>query len=294
MKENFFKEEIKEINPENSLYPSLLKRIENPPKTIYFRGELFKNENYFSIVGTRRCSDYGKEIAFSFAKELSKAGLTIVSGMARGIDSFSHKGAIEGAGITVAVLATGLDQKSIYPQENLKLAKKILESEGCLISEYPEGIEGAKFRFLERNRIISGMSIGVLIVEAKIKSGALNTAFWAKNQGKKIFAIPGSIFSQNSKGTHLLIKNNAKLVDSPNDVLKELGISRKEKVAQNFEIKNKEENLIFLALKDGSLPIDKIIDKTKLPVNIAARTLGLMEMEGRVKNLGGNVYTLNF
>jgi len=294
MKENFFKEEIKEINPENSLYPSLLKRIENPPKTIYFRGELFKNENYFSIVGTRRCSDYGKEIAFSFAKELSKAGLTIVSGMARGIDSFSHKGAIEGTGRTVAVLATGLDQKSIYPQENLKLAKKILESEGCLISEYPEGIEGAKFRFLERNRIISGMSIGVLIVEAKIKSGALNTAFWAKNQGKKIFAIPGSIFSQNSKGTHLLIKNNAKLVDSPNDVLKELGISRKEKVAQNFEIKNKEENLIFLALKDGSLPIDKIIDKTKLPVNIAARTLGLMEMEGRVKNLGGNVYTLNF
>jgi DNA processing protein len=282
--------EIKRVNINEKSYPELLKKIPNAPPTLYFRGKLLKNETCFAIVGTRRCSDYGKEIAFSIARDLAEAGLTIVSGMARGIDTMAHKGALEGKARTIAVLGTGLDEKSIYPKENLKLAKKILDNGGCLISEYPPRSPGAQFTFPERNRIISGLSLGVLVVEAKIKSGALITAEWARKQGRKVFAIPGSIHSLNSKGCHFLIKKGAKLVESANDILEELNLSK----IKRKEIKGKtlEENLILEVLKNGSLDIEKIVEKTNLPPQKVSATLSLMEIEGKVKNLGGNVYAL--
>jgi len=283
---------INTLNIEDKNYPQILKKIFNPPKVLYWRGKLLNNETCFAIVGTRRCSSYGKEIAFSIAQDLTEAGLIIVSGMARGIDTFSHKGVLEESKRTIAVLGTGLDEKSVYPKENLKLARKILENGGALVSEYPPGTPGLKQNFPERNRIISGMSIGVLVVEAKQKSGALITAEWAKKQGRKIFAVPGSIHSLNSRGCHFLIKQGAKLVDSANDILKELNLPKIKKRKEITPI-NKEESLILEILKIESLHIDKIIEKTNLNPSIISATLAIMEIKGKVKNLGGSIYAIN-
>jgi len=238
-------------------------------------------------------SSYGKQIALEIAGELAEAGLTIVSGLAPGIDTFAHTAAVERNKRTIAVLGTGLDEKSIYPQSNLKLAQRILETGGCLISEYPSGTPGSKFTFPQRNRIISGLSIGVLIVEAKQKSGALITANWAKKQGRKIFAVPGPVHSLNSKGPHYLIKTGAKLVENANDILKELNlvlsVSDTDRTVRG---ENEEENLILEVLKEESLYIDKIIEKTKLSAAEVAGTLAILEIKGKVRNLGGNIYAL--
>jgi len=286
-------EEIKEISINDKNYPKLLKEIKDAPEILYYRGELKFEENCFAIVGTRMNSPYGKQVALEIAGDLTEAGLTIVSGLAPGIDTFCHQAAVERIKRTIAVLGTGLDEKSIYPQSNLKLAQKILETGGCLISEYSPGTRGAQFTFPQRNRIVSGMSLGVLIVEAKIKSGALITAEWAKKQGRKVFAIPGQIHSSNSKGPHYLIKKGAKLVENVNDILSELKLP--EITTKTFLVKggNIEENLILKVLKEGALDIDKIIEKTKLSAAKVASTLAILEIKGKVRNLGGNTYAIS-
>ena len=212
--------------------------------------------------------------------------------MARGIDTFAHKGALERGGRTIAVLGTGIDEKSLYPKENLKLARKILENKGCLVSEYPPGSPGLKQNFPERNRIISGLSLGVLIVEAKFGSGALITANWAKIQGKKIFALPGSIHFPNSQGCHFLIKQGAKLAENANDILKEFNLPCLTSGVKQVKGKTLEEQLILEVLKQENLHIDKIIEKTKLSPQVVSSILTLMEIENKVKNLGGNVYII--
>lgn len=287
-------QDIKTISIKDKNYPKLLKEIKDPPEILYLRGEIFAGENCFAVVGTRRCSAYGREIALEIAGGLAEAGLTIVSGLAPGIDTFSHLATLErGRKRTIAVLGTGIDEKSIYPQENLKLAEKIVESGGCLISEYPPGAHGSEFTFPQRNRIISGISLGVLIIEAKQKSGALITANWAKKQGRKIFAVPGPIYSLNSKGCHYLIKHEvAKLVENANDILKELNLPIKEG-AKEITGETPEENLILGALKEDVLDIDKIIERTKLSAATVASILAILEIKGKVKNLGGNIYALS-
>jgi len=285
-------EDIKTIDINNKEYPKFLKEIKDPPKVLYYRGKLEPNDNCFAIVGTRRCSSYGKEAALEIAGDLAEVGLTIVSGLAPGIDTFAHQSTIERKKRTIAVLGTGIDERSIYPQSNLNLARKIIETGGCLISEYPPGTPGSQFTFPQRNRIISGLSLGVLVVEAKEKSGALITANWAKKQGRKVFAVPGPIYSSNSKGCHYLIKNGAKLVENVNDILLELNLSlttRPGGVAGETE----EENLILNALKEDSLYIDKIIEKTKLSAASVASTIAILEIKGKVKNLGSNIYAIS-
>ena len=286
-------EEIKTISIKDENYPKLLREIKDAPKVLYYRGKILPEENCFAIVGTRLASSYGKQVTLEFAGNLTEAGLNIVSGLAPGIDTFAHQAAVERNKRTIAVLGTGLDEKSIYPQSNLKLAEKILENEGCLISEYPPGTHGTKFTFLKRNRIISGLSSGVLVVEAKQKSGALNTANWAKKQERKLFAIPGSIYSSNSKGPHYLIKNGAKLVESANDILKELNLPLTKPAVDNLIGENLEENLILEVLKEGALDTDKIIEKTKLSAAKVVSTLVILEIKGKVKNLGGNIYAVS-
>ncbi len=286
-------EEIKAINISDISYPKLLKEIKNPPKVLYYKGKIEPDENCFAIVGTRRCSDYGKRVALEIAGDLAEAGLTIVSGLAPGIDTFSHQAVVERRKRTIAVLGTGLDKESIYPQSNLKLAEKILETGGCLLSEYPTGTPGSKITFPQRNRIISGLSLGVLVVEAKEKSGALITANFAFSQKRKVFAVPGSIHSLNSRGPHYLIKRGAKLVESAQDILKELSIeSIAPKTKEKVSGENQEENLILNALEEESLYIDKIIEKTNLNAAIVAGTLAILEIKSKVKNLGGNVYSI--
>jgi DNA processing protein len=286
-------EEIKNISIDNKNYPKLLKKIKNPPKILYHLGEIKNEENCFAIVGTRLASSYGREVALEMAGDLAEAGLTIVSGFAPGIDTFVHQAVLERKKRTIAVLGTGLDEKSIYPKSNLKLAKKILETGGALISEYPPKTRGTQFTFPQRNRIISGLSLGVLVVEAKEKSGALITANFAFEQKRKVFAIPGPIHSLNSRGCHYLIKRGAKLVENANDILEELNLpglsTKKEKTIIGD---NEEENLILEALREEALYIDKIIEKTKLSAAKVASILSVLEIKGKVRNLGRNVYSL--
>lgn len=284
--------DISIITIKDKEYPKLLKEISDPPEALYIKGEINPEENCFAVVGTRRYSSYGKQVALEIAGDLTEAGLTVVSGLAPGIDTFSHQAALERKGKTIAVLGTGIDEKSIYPKSNLKLARKIVETGGCLISEYPPGTRGTQFTFPQRNRIIAGLSLGVLVIEAKQKSGALITAQYAFSQKRRVFAVPGSIYSSNSKGCHLLIKQGAKLAESANDILKELNLpcltSGDERVGETAE-----ENLILKVLKEGALDIDKIIEKTKFSAATVAGTLAILEIKGKVRNLGGNIYAIS-
>jgi len=287
-------DDIKQITIEDKNYPESLKNIPSAPKILYYRGILpTENEICFAIVGTRHPSVYGQQVALQISGELIDQGITVVSGLAPGIDTFSHKAVVEKKKRTIAVLGTGLDEKSIYPQTNLILSRKIIEYGGCLISELPPKTSGSKFSFPRRNRIISGLSSGVLVIEAKEKSGSLITANFAIKQNKKLFAVPGPIYSLNSAGPNKLIKNGAKLVQNLNDVLIEFNLKQLELIKEKVEAENPEEKLVLEALKEGSLHIDEIIKKTKLNSSIAVSTLALMEVSDKVKNLGANIYSLN-
>lgn len=287
-------EEIKTISIQDGNYPKLLKEIKNAPEVLYVKGNLNSDEQCFAIVGTRRCSDYGKQVALEIAGDLAEAGLTIVSGLAPGIDTAAHQAVVERNRRTIAVLGTGVDEESIYPQSNLKLAREILQTGGALISEYPPGTRGTQFTFPQRNRIISGLSLGTLVVEAKQKSGALITADWARKQKRKIFAVPGPIYSLNSKGCHYLIKNGAKLVENANDILRELNLKlRRSDLRKTTVGENEEENLILNILKEGALDVEKIIEETNLSAQKATSILAILEIQGKVKNLGGNIYAIS-
>lgn len=286
-------EKIKTIGIKEKGYPQALKKISNPPEKLFYRGKMLAEENCFAVVGTRRCSHYGKQVALEIADDLAGAGLTIVSGLAEGIDTCAHSATVERKKRTIAVLGTGLDKSSIYPQSNLRLTEKIIETGGCLISEYPTGTHGTKFTFPERNRLISGLSMGVLVVEAKKRSGALITAKWAKKQGKKVFAVPGKVHSQNSWGCHRLIKEGAVLTRNSEDILKELPIqSLPFNKKGGIRGENEEEILILKSLKEGPLYIDQIIKKVNLSPAAVASTLTVLEVEKKIRNLGNSTFAL--
>ena len=214
------KNSIDIISIEDKEYPELLKNIYSPPINLYIRGDKnILNQPSIAVVGCRYATDYGLKNAQKFAFDLSKSGFNIVSGLARGIDSFAHIGAIKAKGITTAVLGNGLD--FIYPKENVRLAQQILDCGGAIISEYPLGTKPDKNNFPARNRIISGMCNGVFVVEAKEKSGTLITLDFALEQGRDVFAIPGNIDSENSFGTNEIIKQGAKLVTCSQDIIEE-------------------------------------------------------------------------
>lgn len=220
MKELFeYKTKLITINDSN--YPEKLKNIENPPKQLFYKGniELLKSNKILGIVGCRDCSQYGKYVANTISNQLTKQGFIIISGCARGIDSFSHIGTIKIKKPTIAILGNGLD--FIYPPENKFLEEAILNYNGLLISEYPDNAKPNKKTFPERNRIISGLSDGLIIVEAKERSGALITAEFALEQGKNIYAVPGNITSKTSVGTNRLIYDGAKILTNIDDVLED-------------------------------------------------------------------------
>ena len=203
---------------DDKYYPNKLKLIYDPPELLYCLGDIrLLNEPSIAIVGTRNASNYGKRIAYNLSQELSKRGVTIISGLASGIDSYAHEGAFKNVGKTIAVLGSGID--IIYPKENEDLYKSIIKNGGLIVSEFPLGTKPEKDNFPKRNRIISGLSDGVVVVEAKKKSGALITADLALEQGRSVFAVPGNIDSQNSEGTNNLIKEGAVPVTSYLDIL---------------------------------------------------------------------------
>lgn len=212
--------EVGIISIQDEEYPELLRNIYAPPIALYIRGNRnILNNISISIIGARECSQYGKHVAQELAYNISKCKVNIISGLAKGIDKVAHSGSILAGGKTIAVLGNGLD--TIYPSENISLAKKILETGGAIISEYPLGEKPQKQNFPERNRIVSGMANGIIVVEAKEKSGTLITVDFALEQGRDVFVVPGNINADTSKGTNELIKQGAKLITSYEDVIEE-------------------------------------------------------------------------
>jgi DNA processing protein len=215
--------EIKEISCKENDFPESLKNIIPPPQKLYYRGSLSSiKKPCITIVGTRRATPYGLEIANLISRDLTEAGITIVSGLALGIDGAAHQGALKAKGKTVAVLGSGLNE--LYPKEHKKLAMDILSSEGALISEYEPETKPAPNQFLERNRIVSGLSLAVVVVEAPLRSGAISTAHHALEQGREVFIVPGPIHNSNYFGSHKLIRDGARLVSSARDIINDLNL----------------------------------------------------------------------
>lgn len=273
-------------------YPLLLKEIYNPPPLLYYKGNLDNLNPAIAIVGTRKISNYGRQVTPSIVKPLAKNSLIIISGLAYGVDSLAHQSTIEVNGRTVAILGSGLDRKSIYPSPNRHLADKIIENNGAVISEYPIGTLPFKGNFPSRNRIIAGLSLGIVVIEGTDDSGSLITAQLALEQNRDIFAVPGNIFNESSRGPNKLLKMGAKPVLSAQDILDELDFRQIPGYNKNHIAlpKNEQEKLILEKLNGEPLHIDKITQATGLSHSIVSSTLALMEMNGLVKNLGGMNY----
>lgn len=285
---------IKIITYADSAYPKLLLESADAPSILYQKGEFDLNSSpTLAMVGSRKFSEYGKQVAEKMAGELAQAGITVVSGLALGIDAISHRAALEKQGHTVAVLGGGLDDESIQPSYNFKLSKEIIESgQGCLLSEYPIFTTPQKFTFPARNRIMAGMSLGVLVVEAAEDSGSLITANCALENNREVFAIPGPIFSPTSLGTHNLIKKGAKLVSSVSDILEELDLaSAPQKYFQEeLAIDNPLEKTLMKILGFEPTSIDRLVKLSKLKTADVLATLALMEIKGWVRNIGSQNY----
>ena len=286
--------EIRKIALQDKDYPAILKEIHDPPKQLYIKGEIINQDKVaVAVVGTRKYSQYGKQVVYDIAGKLAKLGITIVSGLASGIDTFAHRAALENNGRTIAVLGTSMDKKSFYPSSNYSLSEKIAKN-GAVITEYPPGTRGTQFTFPERNRIVSGLSLGVVVVEAPEQSGALITAALALEQNREVFAIPGSIYNENSKGTNQLIKMGAKLVIDVEDILEELNLSHLMEKPKRKEYKpeNKEEEIIISFLSAQPTHIDEIIKMSKLNTSTVNSILMILEMKGVIRNLGRNQFIL--
>lgn len=279
-------------------YPENLKKIDNPPYVLFVKGRIKpQDELALAVVGTRKMTAYGREVTESLTQQLVNSGLTIVSGLARGVDTTAHQIVLQNGGRTIAVLACGLDM--IYPPENKKLAEEITNRHGALVSEFPPGHQAVPGNFPARNRIISGLSLGTLVIEGAQDSGSLITARHAADQGREVFAVPGSITSQNSAGPLLLIKQGAKLVYRVNDILEELNvrtnIKNKACLSAGREIKpeNPYEERILIVIKDEAKQIDEIVRETGMNVGEVMSLMTMMEIKGMVKNLGKMVYGIN-
>lgn len=273
-------------------YPVNLRQISDAPPVLYVKGIIKRGDLLaLAVVGTRKISSYGREVTEILVRNLVASGLTIVSGMARGVDSLAHRTAIEAGGRTIAVLGCGADL--IYPPENRQLYQEII-SHGAVVSEVPPGQYVARGIFPARNRIISGLSLGVLVTEGACDSGALITARDAAQQGREVFAVPGPITSPLCAAPSILIKEGAKLVLNVSDILEELKIEArvKKSIAKSVLPENPEEEEVLKILAEGQLYIDEIVRVSGLETGKIASLLALMEIKGKVKNLGGMVYTI--
>lgn len=284
--------EVKALTVHSPDYPARLKEIYDYPPVLYVRGSLLPEDEWcLAVVGTRRATVYGRQVTEEFVADLARNKITIVSGLAKGIDSIAHRTALEAGGRSVAVFACGLD--TVYPAENADLAKRLMK-QGALVSEYPLGTKPRAENFPRRNRILSGLSLGVLVVEAGETSGAMITAHLAAEQNREVFAVPGSILSPASKGTNQLIQEGAKLVRGYADILEELNLTA---VAQQMEMKEllpESDTEAFLLKQLGAEPthIDEVCRSSGLPAATVSSTLAMMELKGMVKQVGGMNYSL--
>ncbi|MFH1339257.1 MAG: DNA-processing protein DprA [Candidatus Omnitrophota bacterium] len=295
---------VKILAQDDPEYPANLKNIFDPPLVLFVRGQILP-QDYFSIavVGTRLASFYGRTMACKLSSQLAEKGFTIVSGAARGIDTFSHQAALGAKGRSIAVLGCGLD--IAYPPENKKLIEEIA-GKGALISEFPLSTRPARQNFPMRNRIISGLSLGVLVIEAPQKSGALITVTHAAEQGREVFSVPGKADSFTSKGTNQLLRDGAKLVENADDIIEELEPllkakikelkpnqpepEKKQQILSQLQLSETESKLYGL-LSSTALDFDNILVKSQLPVSVAQASLTTLELKRLVKQLPGKVFT---
>jgi DNA processing protein len=273
-------------------YPPWLRMIDHFPPVLFVRGDIKPvDEVSLAVIGTRGATVYGKTIADTFAREFADVGVTVVSGMARGIDTAAHRGALKSNGRTIAVLGCGID--ICYPPENKKLMEQIIEH-GAVISEFPLGTPPLAQNFPKRNRIVSGLSKAIVAIEAKEKSGVMNTIRWALDQNKDVFAIPGNIFSKASQGTNLLIKDGAIPVTSASEVLESLGIqhTKTEREMQDVELDGSEKQL-WEALGHEPVYLDLLSERLEQPTGSILNILLGLEMKGLVKQLPGMMFVKN-
>lgn len=283
---------------EDPLYPLRLKEIYDYPPVLYVRGNLpGEDEPCLAVVGTRRPTIYGRQVTEEIVTDLARSKIAIVSGLARGIDSVAHRAALDAGGKTVAVFGSGLDV--VYPGENVKLAQAIMEH-GALVSEHPLGVKPKAENFPLRNRIMSGLSLGVLVVEAGERSGALITAHQAAEQNREVFAIPGSILSPASQGTNSLIQEGAKLIRKYTDILEELNLTiavqqtkiKEFSLAEHSIVESSVESTILEQLSSEPSHIDEICRRSGLAMPEVSSTLAVLELKGIAKQVGSMNYVL--
>ncbi|MBI3685308.1 DNA-protecting protein DprA [Candidatus Azambacteria bacterium] len=283
---------ITEISIKSKKYPEGVRSVVKPPDILFVRGELLpEDKTAVAIVGSRKCTAYGKQVAYDLAFALAKAGVTVVSGMALGIDGEAHKGALDAGGRTIAVLGTGVDDASIYPRAHTALAKRILK-QGALVSEFEPGAPAYPSNFPQRNRIIAGLALGTVVVEANKRSGSLITPGFALEQGKDVFAVPGPIYSGTSAGTHALIQQGAKLITCAEDILQELAIEpRVQKTASGGQ-STAQEKMILDVIEKGPADTDAIIQQLDLPTQAVLTLLAVLELKQKVQHIGNNTYVV--
>jgi DNA processing protein len=281
---------VKVVMLDDPDYPPRLKETYEPPPLLYVRGTIIPEDEWaIAVVGTRRVSVYGRQVAEEITADLARHKITIVSGLAKGVDSIAHRIALEAGGRTIAVAGCGVDM--VYPSDNVSLARKIIEN-GALVSEFPLGTKPKAEHFPQRNRIMSGMSLGVLLIEAGEKSGAMITAHWAEEQDREIFAVPGSIFSNYSKGTNKIIQEGAKLVRNCSDILEELNLSvttRQMEIKEVVPTTDTEEQ-VLRCLTEDAVHIDELCRSCGLPVAAVSSTLAMLELKGLARQASGMSY----
>lgn len=298
---------MRKITINDKKYPKSLLKIDNPPKQLYVEGNIeLLNKNCIAIIGSRNCSENGKKLAQKFAIELSNQGIIIISGMAKGIDSEAHKGTLRTKGKTIAVLGSGLNK--IFPKENTNLYKEILENKGLIISEYEPNIEPCSSRFLERNRIVSGLSLGVLVIEAGYRSGTSVTASLAQKQGKKVFVIPHEINDKHGVGTNRLIRKGAILITKTKEIIDEFEFLKyreiqeyeteiNEKNKSKIKFENKEQECIYNILNNSGrekiISINDIYQKVQMPINKINENLLILEINQYIQKRNGGYICIN-
>ncbi|MCX6804567.1 MAG: DNA-processing protein DprA [Patescibacteria group bacterium] len=280
---------IQHIYNKDNAYPILLRGIASPPKSLYAIGEI-PDLPMIAIVGTRKPTDYGRQISYQLSSQLAKAGFCVVSGMALGVDAIVHKAAIEAGGKTIAVLGSGLDKP--YPISNHGIYKEIASGAGAVISEYPLGTQAYKQNFPARNRIIAGLSLATIVTEADAKSGSLITANFALQANRTVMAVPGNISSPRSAGPNNLIKNGAQLITNIADVLAILGLQLPSMVTAKPRADSREEARIMEQLADRSLTTEQLIELTEIDAINIASIISLMEITGKIRNLGAGSWIL--
>lgn len=278
---------VQALSWQDPAYPRLLREVDDHPPVLYVRGKLLPEDEWsVAIVGTRRATPYGRQAAEHFASDLARHQITIVSGLARGIDAVAHRAALSGGGRTLAVMACGLD--IVYPPEHLKLAQEIMQ-QGALISDYPLGTQPRSEYFPRRNRILSALSLGVLVVEGDMDSGALITARNALEQNREVFAVPGSIYSPTYRGANKLIRDGeAKLVSQTEDILEELNLTM---ATQQLELRqvvptDTTESALLKILSNQPTHIDDVQRSSGLPIATVSGTLAMLELKGMVRQVG--------